>query len=156
MDSGKTKMNIQFIKSNEKREIEKILESQFGTSKLDFLLIKTAKEKVRGFSGSLSKEEIMQLGEIANIEVIGLYILRMEHGFRLSFDATQILGGEIKKNIIEVNEEQARSWMRGFDLLVQVQSGSYVIKYGELFLGCGKSNGQVILNHVSKDRRLKK
>ncbi|MDP3881678.1 MAG: hypothetical protein Q8Q31_02250 [Nanoarchaeota archaeon] len=149
-------MNIQFIKSNEKRKIEEVLESQFGIEKLNFLLIKTAKEKIRGFSGTLSKEEISQLSEIANIEVIGSYLLRIEHDLRLSFDATQILSKDIKKNVLEVDEEQMKCWMRGFDLPLQQSSGTYVIKYKELFLGCGKSNGQVILNHVPKDRRLKK
>jgi NOL1/NOP2/fmu family ribosome biogenesis protein len=149
-------MNIQFIKTPEKRRILEQLNKQFGIENLNFLLIKSAKEKIRGFSGQLSKEEICQLSEIANIEVIGAYMLRIEHDLRLSFDATKLLSQEIKKNIIEIDEEQMKTWMQGFDLPIQKPSGTYVIKYQNLFLGCGKSNGQVILNHVPKDRRLRK
>ncbi len=149
-------MMPQFIKSAEKRKIEEALEAQFGISKLPFLLTRSAKEKIRGFSGHLSKEEIAQLSQVATIEVVGLYIVRQEHDLRISFDATHILSNQITKKVLEIEEDQMRLWMRGQDLQIQAPNGTYIIKCKDYFLGCGKSNGQIIINHVPKDRRLRK
>jgi NOL1/NOP2/fmu family ribosome biogenesis protein len=149
-------MNLRFIKSSEKKDILAQLQKQFGISELRFLLLESGKEKIRGFSGSLSKDEIFELGKIANIENIGIYLLRKEDTLRLSFDATQLLASQISKNIIDISEEQAREWLRGHDLNIQAAHGTIVIRYGTDFLGCGKSTGLRIANHVPKERRLKK
>ena len=151
-------MNIHFIKSSEKKELLNQLNEVFGISSIPYLLIESGKEKIRGFSGSLSKEEILDLAKIAKIEVIGLYLIRRERedDLRLSFDGTRLLKDQIKKRIVEVNEEQFNSWIRGNDLDISTEKGPVVIKYGLDFLGCGKSNGLKIFNYVPKDRRLKK
>lgn len=149
-------MNIRFIKSSEKKEIIDKLKKQFGIEKLNYLLIETGKERMRAFSGSLSKDEIMELSEIANIEIIGLYILRQEHDLRLSFDATQLLAKQITKNIVNISEEQYKEWIRGFDILEKAPSETVVISYNGDYIGCGKSAGDKIANHVPKERRLKK
>ena len=149
-------MKIHFIKSNEKRRIIEELNEQFGISELPYLLIESGKEKIRAFSGHLSKEEIYQIGNIAKIELIGLYLLKKEEDYRLSIDATHLLKNQINKNIIEINEEQFQQWIRGKDIEIESQKGTLVIKYKEDFIGCGKSNGEKIFNYVPKDRRLKK
>ncbi len=149
-------MNIHFIKSKEKKKIVEKLQEKYGISELPYLLIKSGKEKTRAFSGNLNKEEIQKLSEIARIEVMGLYIIKEEHDLRLSLDATHLLKEQISKNIIEINEEQAMSWMKGQDLEIKVPRETVVIKYGDSFLGCGKSNGEKIFNYVPKDRRAKK
>ena len=148
-------MNIRFIKSNEKKEIVKALNEQFGISELHYLLLEVGKEKMRAFSGSLSKDEIFSLSKIANIEIIGTYLLKKEHDFRLSFDACNILKKQITKNILKISEEQFQKWIRGHDLDIETQQGTYVIEYNGDFIGCGKSNGEKIFNYVPKDRRLK-
>jgi NOL1/NOP2/fmu family ribosome biogenesis protein len=149
-------MNCKFIKTPEKRKIIKELNNQFGIKELPYLLIETGKEKIRAFSGSLSKEEILELAESANIEIIGIYILRKEQEFRLSFDAPHILKKQITKNIIEIDETQAKEWMKGNDLQIKEKKGTFVIKHKDDFLGCGKSNGETIFNYVPKDRRIRK
>jgi len=151
-------MNIHFIKSNEKKELLNQLNNVFGISDLPYLLIESGKEKIRAFSGSLSKEEILELAKIAKIEVIGLYLIRQEReeDLRLSFDATHILKDQIKKRIVNLNEEQFNLWIRGNDLDMPTEKGPAIIKYDLDFLGCGKSNGLKIFNYVPKDRRLKK
>jgi NOL1/NOP2/fmu family ribosome biogenesis protein len=147
--------NIRFIKTPEKRRIIEQLEIQFGITKLPYLLLGVGKEKMRAFSGSLSKEEIIKLSKLANIDLLGIYLIKEESGFRLSFDATQILKNQITKNIIEINDEQYEKWIRGHDLELNMPQGTYIIKYGHDFLGCGRSNGTVMFNYVPKDRRLK-
>lgn len=149
-------MNIHFIKTPEKRDIVEELGSQFGITQLPFLLIESGKEKIRAFSGSLSKDEIHKIGEVANIELIGMYLLKREGEFRLSLDASNALKDQITKNIIELNEQQMHDWIRGNDIEMEKESGVYVIKFKEDFLGCTKSNGHILFNYVPKDRRIKK
>lgn len=149
-------MKVRFIKSPEKRRIEEDLEKQFGITKLPYLLLETGKEKIRGFSGSLSKEEIAKLARIANIELIGLYILKKEFDYRLSIDTTILLKDQISKNIIEINDAQLYEWIRGRDLDIQYPKETVILKHNGDFVGCGKSNGEKIFNYIPKDRRIKK
>ncbi len=147
-------MNIRFIRSSEKKKITEQLKEQFGISELPYLLIE-GKEKIRAFSGHLSKEEIMLLSEIANIEVIGSYLIKKESDLRLSLDATMLLKDQISKNIINLSDSEFQDWIRGYNLQKEAQKGTLIIKYKEDFIGCGKSTGSSIINHVPKGRRLK-
>ncbi len=148
---------MKFIKSSGKKRIINELEQRFGITSLPYLLIKTGKEKIRGFSGSLSKDEILQLVKLANIEIIGIYLMKEELGMdlRLSFDATQILQSQITKNIIEIDEKQFADWIRGRDLDIEIQEGVYIIKLKNDFIGCGVSNSKKIFNYVPKERRIR-
>ena len=149
-------MTIQFVKSSEKKKIIQQLQEQFGIEDLSYLLVQTGQDKIRAFSGSLSKDEIQKLGEITNIEVIGLYVIKKEHDLRLSFDATHILKNQINKNIIKIDDEQFKAWIRGHDLDIKEPQGTYIIQYKEDFIGCGRSNGEVLFNYVPKERRIRK
>ncbi len=148
-------MKIHFIKSSEKKFLIKQLNEQFGITKIPYLLIESGKEKIRAFSGSLSKDEITNLRSFLNIESIGLYLLAKESPIRLSFDAPHLLKEQISKNIIPIDEKQLNKWLHGFDLEIKKPSGSYVISFNNDFVGLGKSNSERILNHIPKDRRLK-
>ena len=150
-------MNLSFIKTSEKRRIINQLNEQFGITELPYLLIESGKEKIRGFTGHLSKDEIIWLGKIANIEGIGLYLIKKEDDlFRLSLDATHLLGSQITKNIIDITGEQLEQWIRGRDLGIKAQKGLFVVRYAGDFLGSGKSTSEKILNHIPKERRIKK
>ena len=146
-----------FVKSSEKKKIMQELNQKFGISKLHYLLIESGKEKIRAFSGSLSKEEIIKIGTMANVEGVGIYLLKKEEtGLRLSFEALMLLKEQIKNNVLEIDESQLNLWIRGKDLEINAPAGIYAIKNGDDFFGCGKSNGKILFNHVPKERRLKK
>jgi len=150
-------MEHKFIKTPEKRRIVEQLNEKFGISELPYLLIESGKEKIRAFSGSLSKDEILEIAKLTRIEGIGIYLLKKEHDeLRLSFDATQILAKQITKNIVDINDEQLEKWIRGHDLDIKVPQGIVVVRHNGNFLGCGKSNGDKIFNYVPKERRIKK
>jgi len=150
-------MNLKFIKNTEKKKILKKLNEQFGIEELHFLLIESGKEKIRAFSGHLSKKEILKLNEILDIELIGLYLMKYENNeIRLSFDSIPLISSQIKKNILEISEQQMQEWIKGHNLNLSLNEGTYVIKHENDFLGCGKSNGSNLINYVPKDRRLKK
>jgi NOL1/NOP2/fmu family ribosome biogenesis protein len=92
---------------------------------------------------------------MANVEIVGMYLLKSDGSFRLSFDATQIFGNDVKKNVVEINDEQMKVWMKGGDVEIAegMDKGIFVVKNGEDYLGCGISDGKKIINHVPKERR---
>lgn len=149
-------MKIHFVKSSEKKRITEQLAQQFGIEKIPYLLIESGREKLRGFSGHLSKEEILQIANLTTIESIGIYFLKKEDPLRITLDAAHLLKKQITKNIIEINESQLHDWLRGHDLNIQAPPNPVILKFNEDIVGYGKSTGQKILNYIPKDRRLKK
>ena len=75
---------------------------------------------------------------------------------RLGFDGAGILKEQIKKNIIEIDDEQLEKWMNGWNLDVEMEKGLYVVRRGDDFLGCGISDGKKIINFVPKERRIRR
>ena len=149
-------MNIHFIKSSEKKEIMKKIGDDFGIDELPYLLIESGKEKIRGFSGHLSKDEIKEISSILRVESMGIYLLRKENNeLRLSLDATHLLRDKIKKSI-KLSDIQAKEWTKGADIEMKTERGVKVIRQDSLFLGCGKSNTEKIFNYVPEDRRIRK
>ena len=150
-------MNIRFIKSSGKKKIIAQLNEQFGITKLPYLLIAGGKEKIRAFSGSLSKEEIQELSHLTKIEGLGTYLIKQEPDkpFRLSLDATHLLSKQITKNLFEINDKQLADWLRGFDIQVEAPRALLILKHGSDLLGCGVSNGKKIYNYIPKERRIK-
>lgn len=156
------KMQIDFIKKAEKREIIEQLSQQFGISEIPFLLLRSGKERIRAYSGSLSKDEILEFNKTVNIEAIGLYFARQSPErenteIRLSTDAIHLLREQINKGIIELNREQTEDWFRGKDIFIENKSlkGFVILKNKDNFVGCGKIAQDRILNFLPKERRIK-
>ena len=148
-------MTFHFITSGEKKKICEQLEQQFGITKLPYLLIETGKERVRGFSGSLSREELVELGSILHIEGVGCYLARNEHELRLSFDGIHLLKDQITKGIVDLTEAEMYEWIRGNDIAKEAERGTLIVRYNGDYVGCGKSTGTMLMNHVPKERRIK-
>lgn len=150
---------IEFISKQEKEKLIEQLKEQFGIRKTDFLLLKSGKEKIRGFSGNLSSQEIAELARNVNIETIGIYLCTDEKdGIRLSFSSTNInsIKEQISKNIIELDEKQKDEWLKGRDIFLENKfHGFVVLKYKNDFLGCGKLANGRIANFVPKERRIR-
>lgn len=149
---------ISFIKSHEKKKILEHLDSELGIKELNYQLIRSGNEKIRAFSGSLSKEQIEMLSKIVNVEVVGIYFLKQEHDIRLSFDACHLIKDKITKNIIEIDDEQYHKWIRGNDIEFPspIPQGVVVISYKGDLIGCAKAKDNIVLNYVPKERRLRK
>jgi len=145
------------IKSSEKKKIIKQLNEQYGISELPYLLLQFGKEKIRIYSGNLSKEELITLDKQLKIENIGLYAMKTERDqLRLTLDGIQILKDQITKNILEVNDEQTQDWFRGKDLDIKSDNNFKILKNQEDFIGCGKSTEERIINFLPKERRINK
>ena len=149
-------MHIEILNRAEKEKIMEKLNENYGVKDLNFLLVKQGKEKIRGFTGNLGKDEILRLSREINIETLGLYLLTEEKdSIRLSFDAPTLLKPE--KNIIEISDLQAEEWLKGRNLEIEDMNlrGFVIIKNKDNLLGCGKASQGRIANFVPKERRRK-
>jgi len=157
-------MNPRFIFKTEKREILELL-GHYGITDLPYLLVASGKEKIRGYSGILSTDELIAIDNAIGIELIGAYFFhRYGDNLRLSADAIHLLKDKIKKNILEINDKQAKEWFRGQDILLDKEeqvklkdeSKTFkVIMYKGDLIGTGKLTEDRIVNYMPKERRQK-
>jgi NOL1/NOP2/fmu family ribosome biogenesis protein len=158
-------MNINFLNKKEKKHLLERLDRQYGIDSLKFLLTKNNNGKIRGFSGNLSKEEILNLSRISRIEGFGIYLFKEEFArIRINQDALCFFEEEIKKNIVELSEDKVRSWLKGQDLEIDeeiiektknLEKDFLILKSKNYLIGCGKLSEAKINNFVPKERRLK-
>lgn len=85
-----------------------------------------------------------------------MYIGEFKKGeLRLSIEGSQLIGPHAKKNVVELDRNELRQWLRGEDLIKEVKEEGYVImKSNNDFVGCGRVKEGKILNFVPKARRL--
>ena len=144
------------LTSTDKKRIVEQLTKQFGITQIPYLIIQFGKEKLRAYSGNLSKEELYYLDRELRIENIGLYFAKQEKdGIRLTLDGIQLFKDQISKNILELDNEQAEQWLRGNDLPISSDNSWKVLRHKDEFLGCGKSTGERISNFMPKERRIR-
>ncbi len=148
---------LKILNSNEKQEIEKKLNEQFGINQISGILIKKRGEKIFLFTGNFNEKQIRKLAELAFLETIGVYFAKeINREFRLSIEGAQILKNQIKKNIFELNKEQAEKWMMGQELNIKTgKTGFIIMEHKGDILGCGKASEEKITNFIPKTRRLK-
>ena len=150
-------MRVEFYDTKKRKKLLVQLNEQFGVREIPRVLFETGKEKVRGFSGDLTIDELYSLDKLANVEFMGLYLFRPELGFlRISFDGALLLKEQFSKNVALLNEEQVEKWMNGASLELDLDRGIYVVKCGEDVFGCGISDGKVLINFVPKERRIRR
>ena len=151
-------MNAKFLSSGEKKKLLAELNERFGIEKLNYIFVETGKQKIRAFSGTLSKEELVRLGDFARVELIGLYFARRDDmsGLRLSLDALHLIKNQINKSVIEIDDNQFGEWMSGKNLDLNLEKGVYVVKHKGDILGCGFSSGNKLFNYVPRERQFKR
>jgi len=149
-------MSFKFLSKHERRKLLDEFKENFGISKLNYLFLRAGKEKIRAFSGSLSREEISVLARVVNIELMGIYLAKQQgNEIRLSHDAVSLLRKEISKNIIELSDDKAEKWLRGENIDKKAEKGFVILKHKDDLIGTGKSNGERIFNFVPKERRVR-
>lgn len=159
-------MNIKILDNPKKKKFIEGL-SELGLEKVPEVLIKTGNERVRAFSGSLTREELNQYLRDLPAELIGLYVgkeLMDRHGVmevRLSLDGLHLWKEQITNNIIELGEEDEEKWFLGKDLEFNSEmKGKFVAvksKSSGDFIGTGKvtMDGKTLYNYLPKERRRK-
>jgi NOL1/NOP2/fmu family ribosome biogenesis protein len=146
--------NLKALNSKEIKKIYENLNDTFGFSKeLDYAFLLNNRNRIFLINREISAIDTTKL----RINSIGLYFAELPHDeVRLSIEGAQLIGKDCTKNVVELNEKEARDWLKGFDLFKETKEKSFVIlKHKDDFLGCGKATGEKILNFVPKNRRLK-
>jgi NOL1/NOP2/fmu family ribosome biogenesis protein len=148
---------IEILNSKQWHEIAKFLREQFGVENFSGRIMKLGEEKLFLFTGDATNEEIKKLEEIVPVERLGVYFAKLiRNDVKLNIEGTQALKNQIKKNIFEIDEEQATKWMQGQELNIKTGKKNFlVMKYKDNFLGCGKASEDKIGNFIPKMRRLK-
>lgn len=155
---------LKFIYKNEKKKIVEKL-GYYGITDLPYLLTLSGKEKIRGYSGILSVNELFELNKAVGIELFGLYLFHeYDEGIRLSFDAVHTLKDQIIKNIMELNDEQVEEFLKGREIVLTEKDkeqfkdepkGFKILRHNKEFIGTGKLTSDRITNYMPKERRLR-
>lgn len=166
-------MKIQILdKAKKKKIIEEI--KDIGITKIPELLIRTGKERIRAYSGNLSREEIYEIWRMLPIEGIGLYVAKEitskksgTREIRLSLDGIHLWEEQAKEKVILLTEEQEELWFKGKDIeLTEDQQKKYpfekcfvVVKSHDNkdIIGTGKTGDkiEILYNYLPKERRRK-
>jgi len=148
---------LKILNIHEKKEIEENLIKRFGIKEIPGTLARRGAERLFIFQGSFDKKQIKELENAAFVERLGIYFAKLFEGeIRLSIEGTQLLKSQIKKNVFELNKEQAEEWMMGRELLIKTElKGFIVMKYKDNYMGSGKASENKIGNFIPKNRRLK-
>lgn len=173
-------MKIQILDKTKKRKFLNELE-KFGLRKVPELLIRTGMERMRAFSGSLTREEIMEIWRLFPIEGVGLYVGKIvsrrkgvgDSEIRLSVDGMHTWKEQLTKRIFVLSEEQEVVWFEGKDVELsegqligswELGSGFVLVKSadGKDFVGMGKIGVRdevlgvrTLFGYLPKERRRK-
>ncbi|MEK6811597.1 MAG: hypothetical protein AABX96_03750 [Nanoarchaeota archaeon] len=150
-------MKVEFYNSKQRKELLERLNKQFGVTSVPKILFETGKERIRGFSGDLTIDELYALEGLANIEFIGLYLFKQDMEFiRLGFDGALFFKEQFSKNVVNLTDEQVDGWMNGHNLDVVLEKGMYIVRHGSDVFGCGFSDGKGLINFVPRERRIRR
>tara|TARA_Y100000310_G_C20374460_1_gene665073 strand:+ start:306 stop:755 length:450 start_codon:yes stop_codon:yes gene_type:complete len=142
--------DLKALNSREKKEIYKLLESQFGhTEKFNVIFLKNNKSKIFFLSNDFLNLDVTNL----RVNNKAMYFAKMERdGLRMNIEGAQML--KATKNVIDLNKEEAHAWMLGDDIPHEGNQGYVLLRYKKDILGCGILKNNNIRNMVAKERRL--
>lgn len=145
---------LKILNNKEIKEIYKLIEGQWGARvKLDYGFLRNNKNRIFVVSRDISRVDISKL----RLNSVGMYFCEDDRsGIRLSIEGSQVIGPEASKNVVELDENETRRWLKGEDLEKDCKSckGFVILKSKNDFLGSGKYTNGRILNYVSKTRRI--
>lgn len=96
----------------------------------------------------------LQIG--SRVNATGMYFANIrDNNVRLSIEGAEIVSRIAKKNKIIITAKQAYEWIRGRELTVPTDTkGFQIIMHKTDCMGCGYAKEGVLLNYVSKVRRI--
>jgi len=145
--------NLKILNKKETKEILNLIDNQWNADiKLDYAFLTNNKGKVY-----LANKDIFAL-ELSDLRInsLGLYFAEVKgKEIRLSIEGSQLIGPKAKKNVVELDNNETKKWLRGEDIEKECEgNGFLIIKNNNDYLGSGKYKEKKILNFVPKTRRL--
>jgi NOL1/NOP2/fmu family ribosome biogenesis protein len=145
---------LKILNKKETEDIIALVQDQWGAEiQLDYGVLKNNEEKIY-----IASKDVFTLPlDSLRINSIGMYFGEIIKGnqIRVSIEGSQLIGPTATKNVVELDDKNARDWLRGEDIEIELEAkGFVIIKHKKDFLGSGKSMGNKILNYVPKARRV--
>lgn len=145
-------MKYQILSKKKAKKINDMIENQWGTRLDDSYVFLENEGDI--FITSRAIENIPF--ENLRVNAVGLYIAEIKHNtIRLSIEGSQLIGPSATRNVLEIQPEHVKAWVKGEDIPADSMEGFVIIKSGDDFLGCGKAKENKVLNYVPKARRVK-
>ncbi len=145
--------NLNILNKKEIKKILELIEEQFGcVFESDYVFLMNNENKI-----FVANKELFDVDfEKLRVNSLGLYFGEANNGeLRLTIEGSQIIGPHATKGVVELDDSEAREWLKGSDLEKQTdEKGFVIITNGKDFLGSGKVKDGRILNYVPKTRRL--
>jgi len=145
--------NLKILNNREIKQILDIIKRQWNADfKPVHAFLMNNKSKIFIINRDVSKIDLSKL----RVNNIGMYFGEIVNDeLRLSIEGSQLVGLTAKKGIIELNEKEARGYLKGEEIDKKTkEKGFLIIKHNNDFLGTGKSNGEKIFNYTPKERRI--
>ena len=147
-------MELKALNGKEIKKVLAMVEEQWGAKlKLDYAFLQSAKNRIFLINREISRIDISKL----RINAMGMYFCEIaDKGIRLSIEGSQIVGPSASKNVLVLNDHEAKLWLKGEDLEKEGigLKGFVLIKHNGDFLGSAKVVTGKILNFVGKTRRI--
>lgn len=146
--------NLKPLKAKEAKNIRKLIKDQWD-AELDediVFFMNTKEQKI-----FISNREIATVDfDKFNINTIGLYMGELyKEELRPSIEGSQLIAKTAKKNILEINEDQAKEYMKGNDIEKETGLEGYIIlKSKKDILGATRKKEKKLMNFFPKIRRL--
>lgn len=147
---------MQQLKILNKKEIKKIIEiikKQWNADiKLEYAFLMNNKNRLFIVNRDIDKIDFSKI----RVNNLGMYFGELRNGLRLSIEGSQLIGKYARKNILELDDYELNSWVKGEDFVIETDlKGFVLIKNKDDFYGTGKVVEGKLLNFVPKARRLR-
>ena len=145
--------NLKILNSKQIKLIKQIVKKQFDCDyAFDYMVMQNPEQKIYLMNKEYKTIDDSKL----KINSLGMYFAQIQNGeLRLSIEGSQILGPLAKKNVIEINSGLLKLWIRGHDIEVDnPENGFFIVKHKNDYIGSGKLKQGVLLNFISKIRRI--
>lgn len=147
--------NYNRLNSSQVKNITKILQEQYAIPKLKlhYRFYKNNKGRIFIISPEIESLDLKKI----RINNLGLYFANhSDNSLRLTIEGSQLIGPIATQNVIEINEEELKEWMRGEILNKKITTNEFVIiKHEKDYYGSGRRSGETIANFLPKSRRIK-
>lgn len=149
-------INLKILNSNEKKKLLDGIKKQYNIKKLDldYIFLRNNDNKIFILSKDFAKLDVKNI----RINSLGLYFAKLHpDGIRLSIEGSQLIGPLAKNNVINIDDNEIKLWIRGNDLTTDKKFNNYVIiKHSNDYFGSGIFKDGKIRNMISKDRLIRK
>ena len=140
----------------DRKELFSYFEERFGIDRKEFENLEFY-EKSKGRIYSVNKPAFKLLESVNRPISAGLLFARMSAAFKPTSVIIQIFGRYAKKNILDLDVEEAKTYISGLDLEMQntgnCTDGYVIVRYNDYSLGIGLLKAGKLKNMLQKGKR---